>query len=632
MIKEGSDKMKRGLLVFTICTMVLVRLSFSQEGAPAEKRITGIDDLPRRNYEVGSSVSELMTDDKAFSAFAAEVRADIESDLEGYDIEDRTTLRNFYGVLMNLDVLEGKYENALEAIERIRELQDKEAQRYTTGIVSGTVVSWYMKVKEKDRKGSEPGLSDLLAEALEKLPWDVVQESVEEIKGSLEILSRNLIMSIVEGQFDPVVEQTGQVSNEIAYRIVNLRYAMQVTLPIKETIVSTLARHIAANRVEKPDIWQERDVVLDVSDVLTPVVIGVWDTGVDIDVFPDMLFVNENEIADGVDNDGNGFVDDIHGIAYDLEEEKTSEILYPVELTEDELKEKIILIKGFFDVQSAIDSDEASLLRQEMSKMQPEDFNTFFEELTMLALHMHGTHVAGIAVEGNPYARILTVRFTTDYHTIPKEPTIELSRKMARNYAEAIEYMKANGVRVVNMSWGGTVRGTESDLEVNGVGETAEERARLAREMFDIEKESLFTAMKGAPGILFVNAAGNDNDNVSFEDYYPASFELPNLLVVGAVDKAGDVTSFTSFGPTVDVYANGYEVESYLPGGERLAASGTSASSPNLANLAAKLFAVEPSLSPADVIILIKNGADLNSEGLLLMNPKRSIELLKARK
>jgi len=612
----------------------VVRLSFSQEGATAEKRISGIDDLPRRSYEVAGSVSALMNDDKAFSVFAAKVRADIESDLEGYDIEDRTTLRNFYTVLMNLDVLEGKYENALEAMERIRELQDKEAQRYTTGIVSGAVILWHMKIRDGDidRNGSEAVLSDLLAAALEKLPWDIVQENVEEIKGSLEMLSENLIMSIVEGQFDPVVERTGEVSNEIARRIVNLRYAMSVTLPIKETIVSILARHIAANRIEKPDIWQERYVELDASDGLTPVVVGIWDTGLDIDVFPNMLFVNEKEIADGVDNDGNGFVDDIHGIAYDQEEEKTAEILYPVEMTEEELKEKTILIKGFFDVQSAIDSDEASLLRREMSKMQPEDFNAFFEELTMLALHMHGTHVTGIAVEGNPYARILTVRFTTDYHTIPKEPTIELSLKMARNYAEAIEYMKLNGVRVVNMSWGGTVRGTESDLEANGVGETAEERARLAREMFDIEKEALFTAMKEATGILFVNAAGNDNDNVSFEDYYPASFDLPNLLVVGAVDKTGDVTSFTSFGPTVDVYANGYEVESYLPGGERLAASGTSASSPNVANLAAKLLAVEPSLSPVDVINLIKNGADLNSEDLPLMNPKRSIELLKASK
>ena len=111
-----------------------------------------------------------------------------------------------------------------------------------------------------------------------------------------------------------------------------------------------------------------------------------------------------------------------------------------------------------------------------------------------------------------------------------------------------------------------------------------------------------------------------------------AAFDLPNLLVIGAVDKAGDVTSFPSFGVTVDVYANGYEVESYIPGGEKLPASGTSASSPNAANLAAKLFALEPSLTPAEVVVLIKNGAEPNTEGLLLINPKKSLELLSAQK
>ncbi len=624
--------MRRGLSVFLLLMLVLVRLSLSHEGEQARKKITGIDDLPRRSYEVSGTIAELMTNDSIFAAFAARLRADVENDLNAYEIEDRTTLRRFYGVLLNLEMLEGDYDDALELIEKIRTLQDKEASRYTTGILSGTILAWHRDGENVDRIESREVLAGLLTERLQTLPWDIVQESIEEIKGNTEILSENLIMSIVKGQFEPVVEQTGKVSTEIAYRIVNLRYAMDMILPVKETVVSTLDRYIAAHRVEKPDIWQERSVELDESEGLTPVVICIWDTGLDVGVFPGRLFENDGEVVDGLDNDGNGFIDDIHGIAYDIEEEKTPEILYPVEFTAAQLKAKVKLIKGLFDIQSSINSEEASALRQKMSTMQPEDFNAFFEELTRLALHMHGTHVAGIAVEGNPYARLLTVRFTTDYHMIPKVPTMELSRKMARNYTETIEYMKSNGVRVVNMSWGGTVRGTESDLEANGVGETAEERARLAREMFDIEKEAIYNAMKESPGILFVNAAGNDNDNVSFEDYYPASFDLSNLLVVGAVDKAGDVTSFTSFGPTVDVYGNGYEVESYLPGGERLAASGTSASSPNAANLAAKLLAIDPSLTPPEVIALIKSGASPNDEGLLLINPKRSVDLLMAQK
>ena len=64
------------------------------------------------------------------------------------------------------------------------------------------------------------------------------------------------------------------------------------------------------------------------------------------------------------------------------------------------------------------------------------------------------------------------------------------------------------------------------------------------------------------------------------------------------MDKAGDEASFTSYGPTVVVDANGYEVESYIPGGDRLKMSGTSMASPNVANLAAKILAVNPKLTP----------------------------------
>lgn len=623
--------MKRGLSVVVLCLSLLVQATMVQGGEQSKKKIMGIDDLPRRNYEVPGTVTELVRDDGAFAVFAAKVRADIEADLATYEIEDRTTLRHFYGVLLDLDILEGNYDHALQLLDTIRELHDKAANRYVTGILTRPIIESYKATGTREDKGFIDTLSRILTANLKTLPWDIVQERVEEIKGSTEMLSENFLMSIIKGQFEPAVEQTGSVSTEIAYRLINIRYIMNVLLPVREPIVEILDRYIKMRRVEKPDIWEERTVVLSLSDSLAPVVIGIWDSGVDTAVFPDQLYVNNKEVIDGLDNDANGFVDDVHGIAYDIEEEKTPHILYPLEVTETRWSEMVSLIKGFFDLLSSINSEEASALRQKISVMQPEEFNAFFEDLTKCALHGHGTHVAGIAVEGNPYARILVARFTTDYHTIPKAPTIELSRKMAHNYKETIAYMQAQSVRVVNMSWGGTLRGTERDLEANGIGETAEERARMAREIFDIEKQALYEAMENAPEILFINAAGNDNDNVAFEDYYPAAFALPNLLVVGAVDKAGDVTSFTSFGPTVDVYANGYEVESYLPRGERLTASGTSASSPNVVNLAAKLLAIDPSLKPAEVIDLIKKGAQANDEGLLLINPERSVHLLSSR-
>ena len=84
---------------------------------------------------------------------------------------------------------------------------------------------------------------------------------------------------------------------------------------------------------------------------------------------------------------------------------------------------------------------------------------------------------------------------------------------------------------------------------------------------------------------------------------------------MGAVNQAGDETSFTSYGDTVLVHASGYNVESYVPGGTRMKLSGTSMASPGVVNLAAKLFAVDPTLTPEQAIRLIRDGASASDDG-----------------
>jgi subtilisin family serine protease len=288
--------------------------------------------------------------------------------------------------------------------------------------------------------------------------------------------------------------------------------------------------------------------------------------------------------------------------------------------------------KGFSDLQSNIDSREAGEVKQLLSTLVSDQYKGVIEALGLAGNCEHGTHVAGIALAGNPFARLVVARIEFNHKLLPDPcPTLELARRDAANSQAVVDFFKRQRVRVVNMSWGGSVTAIESDLEQCDPGKTPEQRKALAREAFDIGKSALTKAFASAPAILFVTAAGNSNQDASFVEDMPADIVLPNLITVGAVDRAGDEAPFTSYGPTVKVHANGYQVESYLPGGARVALSGTSMAAPQVANLAAKLLAVRPRLTPEQLISVITRTAERSADGRrVLMHPKQALAAAQA--
>ena len=60
----------------------------------------------------------------------------------------------------------------------------------------------------------------------------------------------------------------------------------------------------------------------------------------------------------------------------------------------------------------------------------------------------------------------------------------------------------------------------------------------MAAEIFNRLMDGMQVAMASAPGILFVPAAGNSDDDVGFTVDMPAAIDLPNVLSVGAVDSS----------------------------------------------------------------------------------------------
>ncbi len=598
--------------------------------APAKIAINSLDDLPVHTYPLQGTVSEMLENPEVVADLRQAVRADIESDLETYLIEDATTLQAKYQSLATLAMADGDDDMALIYMDKGLALEDKEAARLMNGMVSRA----YIAAKDEGAAGASADdftgtFRQKLKTALFALPYDVVQDQIKSGKARSEYLSENLLRGAAQSQMEPAAAAMGELNSDLAMGLIGIRYAIDERLVLNPVIAEVYGEYLDTYAVEKTDIWPARELTLTADQNLAPVVIGIWDSGVDTEVFGDQMYVNTAEKMDGTDTDGNSFVDDVNGIAFDLDGVSTSELLHPLGDQADKLGAVYDYMQGFVDMTAAVDSPEATAVRGKMANIQADEVGDFLTTLSFGGLYMHGTHVAGIASKGNPFARILAARITFDYHMTPQAMTVETAERLAVDYAATTRYFGDHGVRVVNMSWGWSYKEIEGNLVANGVGESSEERAQMARQMIDILSDGLHAAIAGAPEILFVAAAGNSDNDVEFDVTIPSSYDLPNLMVVGALDQAGEPTSFTSGGRNVKVYANGFQVESTVPGGGTMKMSGTSMASPNVANTAGKLIALNPALSPAEVVKLIEKGADAHPEHpeIWRMNAKKSAAL-----
>jgi subtilisin family serine protease len=606
--------MLKRIAVFLIAALVAATAL-----AQGKKRIEKATDMPTFTYKMEGKLEDLVRDEKAFGRFAAQVRRDNQSVLDGYEIADKAAHRDLLAVQAQIDFLEGRYADAARRTEEIRALEEKPADKLISGLAIRTMVAAQAKTGNTTSEAYRKEVGSLVAAELAKHPYAVIANDIKSFKSGAEIIGEALLMGGVRDRLQPVVDKAGgMLSSDFAPAIVRTRFALVARLPLKQTLVDTYGAYLAANKVEKADIWAARDAELPKGGKYAPVRIAVWDSGVDAPIFRDRL------------------VTDAAGkplfLAFDVHENPSKSELVPIPA---ELRGRLPTMKsrmkGLSDLQSNVDSAEASEVKAALSQLKRDEYKSVVEELSLAGNYSHGTHVAGIAMAGNPYARLVNARLEFGYKLLPDPcPSLELAQKNAKNMKAYVDFFRKNGVQVVNMSWGGTAKSVEGELELCNIGKTPDERKKIAREYFDIQKKALQSAIGSAPQILFVAAAGNSNADAAFEEAIPADIVLPNLLTVGAVDKAGDEAPFTSYGPTVKAHANGYQVESYLPGGDRVAFSGTSMASPQVTGLAAKMLAVNPKLKPTEVIAIILKTVDKTADGRrFLVHPAKALEAAK---
>jgi hypothetical protein len=592
---------------------LLGALALSAAFAQTPKRVEKADDLPRFSYPVQGELEAIVRESQRFNALAQPVRRDLEATVAGYEIADRATQRQLLVQLLQLDMLEGRYDDALRRAAQIQQLQEKPADKLLSGLTPRAIVAAIKKTGGRNSPAYQAEVGRFIAEELEKFPYLVIRNDIQSAKGGIETLGEALALGRVRNVLQPVATQTGALSSDLVPNMISARYALEFALPLKATLIETYGRYLAARKVDKPDIWAARDVTLPAGRNYAPVKVVVWDSGVDTQLFPGRVVTEGDRPA---------------MIAFDLQNRPSP---YPLKALPADLQAKMPTLqsrsKGLSDLQSNIESAEATEVKALLSQLAPAQYKSTVEELRLVSSYSHGTHVAGIAMAGNPYARIANARIEFGHTLLPDPcPTPELHQRAADAMGAYVDFIKKSGARVVNMSWGGDLRSYEVELEQCGIGKDTAERKAMARGYFDLHLKALTRAIASAPDVLFVAAAGNSGNNATFNDFYPSSIVLPNLVTVGAVDKAGDEASFTSYGPTVQLHANGYQVDSFVPGGRRIAFSGTSMASPQVANLAAKMLAVKPSLKPEEVIAIMRTTAERTEDGRrTLVHPAKAL-------
>jgi hypothetical protein len=589
-----------------------------------KKKVSNQSDLPRFTYPLTGSASDLVQADPAtFNAFAAKVKADLDSIFRDYDIEDKATLRSLLSARVNLQQAAGENQLALGTIGSLLKLSEKPTDSLETRVAIKPELQAAIETNSTGGPAFEQAYRKDFREALDELPLNVGWDMARDVIAGLARYNRAVLVGYVKGDFDPAVQKSGVLDNRQAWALIRTRNTLLIEIPLREAILGTLRQYIAVHKAQRTDIWQAREVTFAPDQKLTPVAVAIWDTGVDVSLFPNQLFSDPHPTASGN-----------HGLAFDDSGNPSTSWLFPLTADQQRLYPDLLAEdKGMQDLRDGIDSPEAEDVPRRAGARTSDQIRELVRLEPVFDEYEHGTHVAGIAARGNPAVRLVVARFNDSISHLPFQPTPEYAHRMATDFQQMSDYFRTRNVRVVNMSWADDPREFEAWLSNTGAGADPVERKRRAAELFAIWRDGVETAIRSAPNTLFVCVAGNDNRDTGFSQDVPASLHLPNLITVGAVNAAGMETDFTSYGDTVVVYANGYDVESYVPGGSRMKKSGTSMASPNVANLAAKLIALDPSLTPVQVIELIKKGATASEDGRLhLIDAKASVALLKASK
>jgi len=343
------------------------------------------------------------------------------------------------------------------------------------------------------------------------------------------------------------------------------------------------------------------------------VIVAVIDNGFDIEHedLRSIVWTNTNEIpGNGIDDDHNGYVDDVHGWNFrsnkagDLipDEQSSATQMYvtfkdkfdntdPTSLNAFDRSEWTFYQKAksqyLETIKSSKDSGDLKFafnINYNSSKMIGDGAanNRFYGSpaITGSAALSHGTHVAGIIAAKRDNGKGVD-GIADNVLIMPIIATTGYGDERDKDIANAIRYAVDNGARIINMSFS---------------------------KRYSTDKQLVDAAIRYAEKnhVLIIHAAGNEGNNIDTANYYPITYyydgtKVSNIITVGWSRPLFNYRlahPYSNYGKNnVDLFAPGSDIFSTVPGNGYDYKSGSSMSTPVVSGLAALLMSYFPSLT-----------------------------------
>ena len=354
------------------------------------------------------------------------------------------------------------------------------------------------------------------------------------------------------------------------------------------------------------------------------VVVAVIDTGIDIthEDLNESIWINKDEVPDnGIDDDGNGYIDDVHGWNFlgnstgdqyelirllktgtdfenkDLAIKKYAEMISKEGVKDSLAQIKLNLVTDLYHYENDVKKAKQLGYNARTTVDDPDDFSQQFygngDIMPKSDEELHGTHVAGIiaAARNNNLgmdgvssnAKIMCLR------AVPNE-----GDEYDKDIALSIRYAADNGAQIINMSFG-------KDFSPHSD---------------EVRQAIVYAETKG---VLIINAAGNDGANIDEVFTYPNdNFKnepevSSNFITIGAIGPVKNslmIAPFSNYGNyNLDCFAPGALIYAPVPGNQYEALSGTSMAAPSVSGVAAIILSYYPK---ATKMVLMESVVEIN--------------------